>query len=82
MAPSKYPMVSVEEAVGAVMDAVAPLEPERVPLVREAGGLLAHGRGQPAGLEARLCIGVERVARRGVPGRQTCAEINHWDGRA
>ncbi|KAH8056027.1 molybdopterin molybdotransferase [Aureococcus anophagefferens] len=36
MAPSKYPMVSIEEAVGAVMDAVAPLEPERVPLVRKS----------------------------------------------
>ena len=45
MAPSKYPMVSVEEAVGAVMDAVAPLEPERVPLVRKS---VYHGTTAPA----------------------------------
>ena len=45
MAPSRYPMVSVEEAVGAVMDAVAPLEPERVPLVRKS---VYHGTTAPA----------------------------------
>ena len=40
---SKYPMVSVEEALGAVMDAVEPLDVEKVPLVRKAAyGGSAH----------------------------------------